>query len=134
MGAVGPPDSTERVRRPQRRSGLLRPAAGPPTVGPAVACRDNISDGGVWAPGGLRRLQSGWDGRSPSGGFDSRPPPPIDPWTSGDVLRKFSDQVICEITLAVVRGRSWSVTQGYSQTGLEMALLHWSIEGAGHRV
>ena len=32
--------------------------------------------GGVWAPGGLHRLQSGRDGRSPSGGFDSRPPPP----------------------------------------------------------
>ena len=27
-------------------------------------------------PGGLRRLQSGWDERSSSGGFDSRPPPP----------------------------------------------------------
>ena len=31
--------------------------------------------GGVRVPGGLPRLQSGWDGRSPSGGFDSRPPP-----------------------------------------------------------
>jgi len=32
--------------------------------------------GGVRVPGGLRRLQSGWNGRSPFGGFDSRPPPP----------------------------------------------------------
>ena len=32
--------------------------------------------GGVRVPGGLPRLQSGWDGRTPSGGFDSRPPPP----------------------------------------------------------
>ena len=31
--------------------------------------------GGVRVPGGLPRLQSGWDGRPPSGGFDSRPPP-----------------------------------------------------------
>ena len=36
-----------------------------------------VLSGGVWVPGGLHRLQSGWDGRSPSGGFDSRPPPPI---------------------------------------------------------
>ena len=35
-----------------------------------------VAGGGVRAPGGLPRLQSGWDGRSPSGGFDSRPPPP----------------------------------------------------------
>ena len=35
-----------------------------------------VTHGGVRAPGGLPRLQSGWDGRSPSGGFDSRPPPP----------------------------------------------------------
>ena len=36
---------------------------------------NSVVGGGVRAPGGLRRLQSGWDGRSPSGGFDSRPPP-----------------------------------------------------------
>jgi len=36
-----------------------------------------VTGGGVWVPGGLPRLQSGWDGRSPSGGFDSRPPPPV---------------------------------------------------------
>ena len=83
MGAVGALDSTERAGRPQRRPGMSRQAAAPSTVGQAMACRDNIADGGVWAPGGLRRLQSGWDGRSPSGGFDSRPPPPIDPCSQG---------------------------------------------------
>ena len=41
---------------------------------PARPC--NVCVGGVRAPGGLRRLQSGWDERSSSGGFDSRPPPP----------------------------------------------------------
>ena len=35
--------------------------------------------GGVRVPGGLHRLQSGWDERSSSGGFDSRPPPPTTP-------------------------------------------------------
>jgi len=39
-----------------------------------------VTGGGVWVPGGLPRLQSGWDGRPPSGGFDSRPPPPPLPW------------------------------------------------------
>jgi hypothetical protein len=39
----------------------------------------NVERGDVWVPGGLRRLQSGWDGRSPSGGFDSRPSPPNKP-------------------------------------------------------
>ena len=42
----------------------------------SVASRDTLSRGGVRVPGGLRRLQSGWDERSSSGGFDSRPPPP----------------------------------------------------------
>ena len=42
--------------------------------------------GGVRAPGGLPRLQSGWDGRSPSGGFDSRPPPPRRPDRLGRVF------------------------------------------------
>src|SRR5437588_6009932 len=35
----------------------------------------SLPAGGVRRPGGAPRLQSGWDGRSPSGGFDSRPPP-----------------------------------------------------------
>jgi hypothetical protein len=43
----------------------------------------SVINGDVWVPGGLRRLQSGWDGRSPSGGFDSRPSPPISPWSRG---------------------------------------------------
>ena len=38
--------------------------------------RASVVGGGVWAPGGLHRLQSGRDERSSSGGFDSRPPPP----------------------------------------------------------
>ena len=38
--------------------------------------RASVASGGVWAPGGLHRLQSGRDERSSSGGFDSRPPPP----------------------------------------------------------
>ena len=42
-------------------------------IGPRARQTDR---GGVRAPGGLPRLQSGRDGRSPSGGFDSRPPPP----------------------------------------------------------
>ena len=33
--------------------------------------------GGVRVPGGLHCLQNSWNGRSPFGGFDSRPPPPI---------------------------------------------------------
>ena len=40
-----------------------------------------VLDGGVRAPGGLHRLQSGWDRRSLSGGFDSRPPPPTSRWS-----------------------------------------------------
>lgn len=48
----------------------------------------NVGFGDVWVPGGLRRLQSGWDGRSPSGGFDSRPSPPTGPRTSAGVFRK----------------------------------------------
>jgi hypothetical protein len=48
----------------------------PSTTLPSATASGSVADGGVRAPGGLRRLQSGWDGRSPSGGFDSRPPPP----------------------------------------------------------
>ena len=48
-----------------------------------VPTTSNVPGGGVWVPGGLHRLQSGWDGRSPSGGFDSRPPPPIESWPRG---------------------------------------------------
>ena len=44
--------------------------------GCGAAGSGSVAGGGVWAPGGLPRLQSGWDGRPPSGGFDSRPPPP----------------------------------------------------------
>ena len=42
----------------------------------SVATAGTVCRGGVRVPGGLRRLQSGWDERSSSGGFDSRPPPP----------------------------------------------------------
>jgi hypothetical protein len=55
------------------------------------AANATLADGGVRVPGGLRRLQSGWEGRTPSGGFDSRPPPPPnEPWfacavTCGDI-------------------------------------------------
>ena len=48
--------------------------------------------GGVRAPGGLRRLQSGWDGRSPSGGFDSRPPPLVSSPCSGGWSRGGHDR------------------------------------------
>ena len=41
-----------------------------------VRASTTLQSGGVRVPGGLRRLQSGWDERPSSGGFDSRPPPP----------------------------------------------------------
>src|SRR3954451_1733472 len=56
-----------------------------------------VPSGGVWAPGGLHRLQSGRDGRPPSGGFDSRPPPP-------------NDLVLC------LAGAAWSHAEGTSPT------------------
>ncbi len=73
-----------------RRSGAARTSA--------VACAP--LPGGVWVPGGLRRLQSGWDGRSPSGGFDSRPPPLIRPRLFVEVHRDAPDQGICPIAFS----------------------------------
>ena len=60
---------------------LVRHPGAPPTARGVLPT--SVISGDVWVPGGLRRLQSGWDGRSPSGGFDSRPSPPIEPWSRG---------------------------------------------------
>ena len=46
-----------------------------PVVGAVLLGATTLMDGGVRVPGGLRRLQSGWNERSSFGGFDSRPPP-----------------------------------------------------------
>ena len=54
------------------RKGRHAPPARPRRAG----ARARLPAGGVRRPGGVPRLQSGWDGCSPSGGFDSRPPPP----------------------------------------------------------
>ena len=66
--------------------------------------------GGVWVPGGLRRLQSGWDGRSPSGGFDSRPPPLGRFWASTEVHEVHPELGECPPTFIDVQGRFWSIT------------------------
>ena len=63
----------------RRHTRLHQPACGISMRSAGRRCRRSVPIGGVRAPGGLRRLQSGWDGRSPSGGFDSRPPPPTTP-------------------------------------------------------
>ena len=75
-----------------------------------VRSTGSVADGGVRVPGGLRRLQSGWQGRSPCGGFDSRPPPPNSFPAFADVRRKASELGLCPITFAGVRSCSWSVT------------------------
>ena len=75
--------------------------------------------GGVRVPGGLHRLQSGWDGRSPSGGFDSRPPPLLCLQTFAEIRRNESDQDFCLKRFPVVRRRSRSVTLSVT---LKMAL------------
>ena len=62
-----------------RRRNLSTPE--PPCQRAMSVRSGSVAGGGVWAPGGLHRLQSGRDGRSPSGGFDSRPPPPNSLWT-----------------------------------------------------
>ena len=64
-----------RCNRGYRLSGRVRRCRYPSQSRKARS-RSSLRRGGVWVPGGLHRLQSGWDGRSPSGGFDSRPPPP----------------------------------------------------------
>ena len=53
------------------------------TSGAPLPPTGSVTLGGVRVPGGLRRLQSGWCERSSHGGFDSRPPPPFDPWSRG---------------------------------------------------
>jgi hypothetical protein len=82
---------------------MLRPTA-------RGALPTNVDSGDVRVPGGLRRLQSGWDGRSPSGGFDSRPSPPRGPRTSADVFRNRHTLGLFEIRFTDVRGRLRSVT------------------------
>ena len=61
--------------RPRRGDRSARRGSG----GEGRARPARLAGGGVRAPGGLRRLQSGWLWRPHSGGFDSRPPPPSSP-------------------------------------------------------
>ena len=66
-------------RPPRRRARLAVRLRGGRGSGPPPGRAARLAGGGVRAPGGLRRLQSGWLWRSHSGGFDSRPPPPPPP-------------------------------------------------------
>jgi len=69
-------ESTALHHRPYRETSLSTPIRGCTPIRETASRQLPCRPGGVRAPGGLPRLQSGWDGRSPSGGFDSRPPPP----------------------------------------------------------
>ena len=71
-----PGSSTRSGGRSGQPSGCSRPQQG-------FDRTDRVGAGGVWVPGGLHRLQSGWNGRSPFGGFDSRPPPLKSPCSQG---------------------------------------------------
>ena len=79
--------STRSGGRSGQHSGCSRPQQGADRT-------DRVGAGGVWAPGGLHRLQSGWNGRSPFGGFDSRPPPRSGSPASTAILKSGSEQVI----------------------------------------
>ena len=78
-----------------------------------------MNPGGVRAPGGLRRLQSGRDGRSPSGGFDSRPPPP-------HVTRGFAVLPMARGALIVARCRCRGSGRRRQRT-----VLRFGVDGGG---
>ena len=87
-----------------------------------------LSHGGVRVPGGLRRLQSGWDGRSPSGGFDSRPPPTAIesrtscPVTWGDVGPGFDVQSLRTVSRSSGRAAKCLLRRGRAVARLGAAL------------
>lgn len=108
------------MRREYRRSAS--------SATPRTDIADSVTHGGVRAPGGLRRLQSGWDGRTPSGGFDSRPPPPTGPRASTAHCRNRSEQGFCTGPSVDVRGCPWSVTL---RVALKTGSLRATQQGCG---
>ena len=73
----GPNRSCHRPTRAHRGHAVTRAIVkGGRAASASLMPTSRFIGGGVRVPGGLRRLQSGWDERSSSGGFDSRPPPP----------------------------------------------------------
>ena len=107
-----PGSSTRSGGRSGQPSGCSRPQQGLGRTG-------RVGVGGVWAPGGLHRLQSGWNGRSPFGGFDSRPPPRWGSPAFTTIPESGSEQVS---PTGGVRGRPGTFadyqSQCKSQTGL----------------